>query len=204
MRNSLLVGIALTLTAVAVTLVSGALDLDLEPVALLGLAAGAVLALSTDRSAAGRVVALAGGIAFALVGYAARALALPDSDGGRAVAVAIVLGLVTLMAGLSRNHLPLWAGVLGAGAFAGAYDRVYTNAPAELLGTGVETLTVLLLAVSAGFLSGTLTRPSAAAPADPRHEAGSAAVPTQPQSRRTASADSTDSDDSELDKLLAS
>ena len=201
MRNSLLVGIALTLTAVAVTLVSGALDLDLEPVALLGLAAGAVLALSTDRSAAGRVAAFAGGITFALVGYAARALALPDSDSGRAVAVAIVLGLVTMMAGLTRNHLPLWAGVLGAGAFAGAYDRVYTDAPAELLSTGVETLTVLLLAVSAGFLTGTLTRPAAAAPAAPRHETASTAVPTQPHDRRT---DTADSDDSELDKLLAS
>ena len=204
MRNSLLVGIALTLTAVAVTLVSGALDLDLEPVALLGLAAGAVLALSTDRSAAGRVVAFVGGVAFALVGYATRALALPDSDGGRAVAVAIVLGLVTLMAGVTMNRLPLWAGVLGAGVFAGAYDRVYTNAPAELASTGVETLTVLLLAVSAGFLTGTLTRPAAMAPADPRHEAEGAAVPTQPYDRRTDSADSTDSDRTELDKLLAS
>ena len=199
MRNSLLVGIALTLTAVAVFLVSGALDLDLEPVALLGLAAGLILAVSSDRSAAGRVTAFAAGIAFALVGYATRALVLPDSDGGRAVAVAVVLLLVTLMATLTANRLPLWAGVLGAGSFAGVYDRVYTNAPAELLTTGVETLTVLLLAVAAGFLTGTLTRPAVAAPVAAESDAASTTVPAQPHGQR-----STDSDDVELDELLAS
>ena len=199
MRNSLLVGIALTLTAVAVFLVSGALDLDLEPVALLGLAAGLILAVSSDHSAVGRVAAFVAGIAFALVGYATRALVLPDSDGGRAVAVAVVLLLVTLMATLTANRLPLWAGVLGAGSFAGAYDRVYTNAPAELLTTGVETLTVLLLSVAAGFLTGTLTRPAVAAPVADESDTASTTVPAQPHGQR-----STDSDDAELDELLAS
>lgn len=202
MRNSLLVGIALTLTAVAVFLVSGALDLDLEPVALLGLAAGTILAVSSDRSAVGRVAAFAGGIAFALVGYAARALVLPDSDGGRAVAVAVVLLLVTLMASLTAGRLPLWAGVLGAGSFAGAYDRVYTNAPAELATTGVETLTVLLLSVAAGFLTGTLTRPAGTSPVADERDVSSTTVPAQPHGRR--STDGTAGDDVELDELLAS
>ncbi len=190
MRNSLLVGTALTLTAVVVSVVSGVLDLDLEPVVLLGVAAGAVIALSHDRTTLGRVTAFGIGLAAALVGYVARALALPDATSGRTVSVVIVLALVTFLAVVTRDRLPLWAGVLGAGVFAGAYDRVYTEAPAEMLATGTETLTVLLLAVAAGFLTGTATRPAAATASRTGHGPSSvgpgAAAPHRGRRRRRA------------------
>ena len=156
--------------------------------------------MSSDRSAVGRVAAFAGGIAFALVGYAARALVLPDSDGGRAVAVAVVLLLVTLMATLTASRLPLWAGVLGAGSFAGAYDRVYTNAPAELAdhGRGDPDRAP---AVRRGRLPHRHAHPSGRRGAGCRRgDATSTTVPAQPHGQRRR----TDSDDVELDELLAS
>ncbi len=201
MRYPLLGGIALTLAAVSVVVVSGVFDLNLEPVALLGLAAGAVVALSHDHSAAGRLAAFGAGIGIALLGYLTRALVLPDSTSGGAVSVAIVMLLVTLLAATTGNRLPLWAALLGAGTFAGAYDRVYTAAPAELLSTGTETLTALLLAVAAGFLTGTIARPvTPAVPAATLPHTESVTVPTQSRTPRRADG----GDEVELDDLLAS
>lgn len=88
MRRTMLVGLVLTVAAVVVVLVSAWFDLELEPVALLGVSLGAVVALVPDRTPLMRLAGFAGGLVAAWIGYVARAAMLPDSTGGRAVAVA--------------------------------------------------------------------------------------------------------------------
>jgi hypothetical protein len=153
MRKELLVGLSLSVAALVVVLISGALDLELESVALLGAAMGAVVGLVPDRTAAARLGGFVGGFVFAWIGYFVRAALLPDTTGGRAVAVALVLllclGLTLALAG----RLPLWAVLLGAGTFAGAYEFTFNEAPPEVIDTSISTATTLLLTAAIGFLS---------------------------------------------------
>ena len=82
MRKELFVGLSLAAAALVVVLISGALDLELESVALLGAAMGAVVGLVPDRTAVARLGGFVGGFVFAWIGYFLRAALLPDTTGG--------------------------------------------------------------------------------------------------------------------------
>jgi hypothetical protein len=153
MRKELFVGLALSVAALAVVLISGALDLELESVALLGAAMGAVVGLVPDRTASMRLAGFVGGFAFAWIGYFVRAALLPDTTAGRGVAVALTLLLCLGLTLALMGRLPLWAVLLGAGTFAGAYEFTYAAAPPEILDTSVSTATTVLLTSAIGFLS---------------------------------------------------
>lgn len=153
MRTSLLAGLSLALTTALAVLVSSWFDLQIESVALLGAAAGAVLALVPDTTPLARLGGALLGMVAALVGFVLRAAVLPDSAGGRAVAVAIVVLLCTAVAVLTFQRIALWAPLLGAAVFAGAYERVYAAAPPELPETSVSTLTAVLVSMALGFLA---------------------------------------------------
>jgi hypothetical protein len=153
MRKPLLPGLLLVLAAVLTVFVSAALDLKLEPVVLLGLALGGVLALVPDRSALLRVAGFAVGLVLAWLGYVLRAAVLPDSAGGRAVAVGVVLALAVAIAAIAADRLPLWSLLLGAAGMAGAYEYPYSAAPPEMATTSVSTVTALLFATAVGFLA---------------------------------------------------
>jgi hypothetical protein len=153
MRKELFVGLSLSVAALLVVLISGALGLELESVALLGAAMGAVVGLVPDRSAGMRLAAFVGGFVFAWIGYFVRAALLPDTTAGRAVAVAVTLLLCLGLTLALRGRLPLWGVLLGAGTFAGAYEFTYAAAPPEILDTSVSTATTLLLTAAIGFVS---------------------------------------------------
>lgn len=159
MRRTMLVGLVLALASMVVVLVSSALDLDLESVALLGAAMGAVVALVPDRSAVARIAGFAGGFLVAWVGYLVRAALLPDTSSGRAVAVGLVVLLSVTLVALARDRIPLWAPLLGGGAFAGAYEFTYAAAPPEIMSTSFSTATTMLLNVAVGFLAAALVAP---------------------------------------------
>jgi hypothetical protein len=171
MRKTLLVGLVLTVAAVTVVFVSAALDLKLEPVALLGVALGGVIALVPDRSPFMRLAGFAGGFVAAWVGYLLRAAVLPDSAGGRAVVVGLVIVLATAIAALSANRVALWSTLLGAAAFAGAYEYTYAAAPPEVASTSVSAATTLLLTVAVGFLAAALVTPTGEHPVERRTRA---------------------------------
>lgn len=84
MRRNFLSGLALAIAAVLVVVLSATFDLELESVALLGAALGAVVALVPDRGPGARLAGFAFGFAIAWIGYVARALLLPDTSSGRA------------------------------------------------------------------------------------------------------------------------
>lgn len=173
MRRSLLAGGVLAVAAVLVVLVSAALDLELESVALLGTALGAVVALVPDRSAGARLAGLAVGLVAAWIGYLVRAALLPDSVGGQAVAVAAVVLLCAAVAALTAGRLPLWSTLLGVVGLVGAYEAAYAAAPPEVAATSLSAVTALVLAVGAGFLAAGAVVPPSTEPR-PRRRPGRA------------------------------
>ena len=172
MRRTLLVGAVLTVAAALVVVLSDLLDLKLESAALLGVAIGAVVALVPDRSPLMRLVGFLAGLVVAWVGYLLRAGVLPDSAGGRAVTVALVLGLCVVIAAASMDRIPLWATFTGAAAMAGAYEYTFAAAPPEVVSTSMSTATSLLMTAALGFLLVSLLAPrEATAPATRRERA---------------------------------
>lgn len=160
MRNTLIVGALLAVGGGLAVWLSGQLDLGLAPHILLGVAVGAVTVLVADHSLMSRVIGLFGGVVIGLVGYFVRAALLPDTEGGRAVAVFITLALVTVAAAALAGRIPFWALLLGAGTFAGAYEAVYAADPPLVAETAVSTLTALLVALGIGLLVSVLAAPA--------------------------------------------
>ncbi len=171
MRKTLLVGLVLTVAAVLVVFVSAAFDLELDPVALLGVAVGGVVALVPDRTPFMRLVGFAGGFVAAWIGYLLRAAVLPDSTGGRAVAIALVIVLAVAVSAVALGRIPAWSTLLGAGALAGAYEHTYAAAPPEVASTSVSTATILLFTAAVGFLATAIVAPGGEQPVERAHRA---------------------------------
>jgi hypothetical protein len=160
MRKTLVAGVVLAAAAVLLVLVSSALDLGLESVALLGGALGAVVALVPDRTPLARLAGFGGGFVAAWIGYFVRTALLPDTSTGRALAVGLVVLLCVAVTAASMDRLPLWTTLLGTAALSGAYEFTYAAAPPELVSTSVSTATSLLLDVAVGFLAAAFIAPS--------------------------------------------
>lgn len=164
MRRTWLVGGLLVVAAILVVVLSDLLDLELEAVTLLGLSAGAVVALVPDRSAAGRLVGFLAGFGAAWAGYLLRAGVLPDSLGGRVVAVGLVMVVCVAVAGATANRVPLWATLLCAGSMVGAFEHLYAVAPPEVVANSLSAATALLMTSGVGFLVVAFAAPTATPP----------------------------------------
>jgi hypothetical protein len=162
MRKTLLAGLLLAVAAVVVVWLSTAFGLDLESVALLGAALGAVVALVPDRAPVFRLVGFGSGFLAAWIGYLVRAGMLPDTAYGRAVAVGLVVALCVGITAASGDRLPLWSTLLGTAALSGAYEFTYAAAPPEVMTTSVSTATTLLFNVAVGFVAAAVVAPAAA------------------------------------------
>lgn len=185
MRKNILAGVVLAVAAGLIVVISRSFDLDLDSVALLGGAMGAVVALVPDRSVGARLSGFAIGFVAAWIGYILRAAALPDSDGGRAAAVVLTVLLCVGAVALTRNRLALWSLLLGAGTFAGAYELTFAAAPPEVVTTSLSTATTLLFNVAVGFLAAALVG-AHEVDADPHtHRAGPRDVPAGEHTDRT-------------------
>lgn len=152
MRRSLVAGVVLAVAATIVVLVSHQFDLNLESVTLLGAAMGAVVALVPDGTPGSRLGGFAAGFLIGWVGYIFRAQFMPDTASGRAVTVGVVVFLCVAVTAVAMGRLPLWSILLGAGAFSGAYEFTYNEAPPEVLSTSLSTATALALTVAVGFV----------------------------------------------------
>src|SRR3954470_20904365 len=116
MRKTLVAGGGLAVAAGLVVMISAAFDLDLESVALLGAALGAVIALVPDRTPLFRLAGFGAGVVIGWGGYALRATLMPDTASGRAVAVGLVVLLCVAVTAVSLDRLPLWSVLLGTAA----------------------------------------------------------------------------------------
>ena len=161
-RQTLYAGAVLALAAMGAVMVGSALDLELESVALLGAAMGAVIALVPDRAPTTQLAGFVVGFLIGWAGYIFRAQFMPDTSAGRAVAVGVVVMLCVAVAFATADRITLWTVILGAGAFAGAYEFAYNQAPPEILSTSVSTATTMAFNVALGFLAGVVAGPVAA------------------------------------------
>jgi hypothetical protein len=170
MRRTLISGLLLVAAAFLTVLLGAWLDLDVDATALLGVAAGAVVALVPHATVGRRLAGFAVGVVVTLVGYLVRAALLPDTAAGRAAFAAIAVALCVVVAVASLERLALWATLLGAATFAGAFEETYALAPPRVVENGTNTLTALVLCVAVGFAAAALAapgreRPATAAPA---------------------------------------
>jgi hypothetical protein len=159
MRKSIFAGLILALAAALVMWLSAAFDLELDSVVLLGAAVGAVVALVPDRRPLARFVGFAAGFVAAWVGFFVRAAVLPDTAGGRAVAVGLVLLLCVVVVAVSAGRLPLWSALLGTAAMVGGYEYTYAAAPPEVASTSVSAATSLLFCLAVGYLVAAMVAP---------------------------------------------
>ena len=171
MLRRLLSGCALALCAAVVLVMGG--GSELEHVALLGAALGAVIGLVPDGPPLGRLGGFALGLAAAWIAFGIRALLLPDSTSGRAVAAFLVILVCSAVTAVSAGKAPLWSTLVGAAAMVGAYETSYTGSPSQLLTASPQAATTVLLAAGFGFIGATLITtflqaPAAASTPDPR------------------------------------
>ncbi len=165
---TLLTGVVLAIGMAAMVGLDALLDLQVSQVVLAGVLLGAVVGLVPVRSIGVRLGGFVIGVLVAFACYLGRAATLPDAASGLAVAAILTVLLCTAVAAISLDRLPLWSLLLGAGAFAGVYERTFAAAVAETATTSLNTLTALALTVAVGFLVSSLApRPSAAAPTAP-------------------------------------
>jgi hypothetical protein len=171
MRRTLLSGLLLVAAALVTVLAGAGLDLEVDQTALLGVSAGAVVVLVPVGSVLRRFLGFALGVFLTLVGFFVRAALLPDTSAGRAVFGAVVVALCVVAAVASAQRLALWALLLGAATFAGAFESVYNAAPPQVAVNSISTLTALGLCVAMGFFAASFVAPpreQAPVPAAPR------------------------------------
>jgi hypothetical protein len=155
MRRTLVTGGLLALFAALLAQFGGSLGLDEVRSALLGAAIGAALGLVPGNdSSYGRVVGFVVGFALAWIGYALRAGLLPDSGSGRALAAFLVIAVLTGICAATMGWMPLWTGLLGVAAIAGAYEFAFGIDPTAFLSQSVTAATTVLLAAAVGYLVG--------------------------------------------------
>jgi hypothetical protein len=162
-RTTLLGGALLAVAVGLLCLIGEALGLDTQHVALLGGAIGGVIGLVQDRSPMMRAVGFVAGLFVAWIGFAVRALYLPDSPSGRAVAAILVVVACLGLTAAARSRIPLWSLLLGAAAMVAVYEEAYTADSPAFLSQSPGAATGVLLAASIGFLATNVLGPQVSA-----------------------------------------
>jgi hypothetical protein len=192
MRRTWLGGLALAVAGWALLSLGAWWGLDIETTVLLGFGVGAVTALVASPGPGPRIAAVVIGLVVSMIGYVVRAALLPDTSAGRAVYVGVVIALCVVIAGLTRNRMPLWGLLLGAAAYAGAYEAAYNVAPPELPTTSVDALIAMLLCIAVGFVVGLFAASDEAigrsyrSRRDDAPEPGESATDPEPKSKPTS------------------
>jgi len=145
------VGLSLAILAALAVLAGEAFGLPLQSAALVGFAIGAAVGLINDHGPLARILGLGIGLVSAFIGYAVTAQFFPDTTSGRAVGLALTLGLVTVLVVATMGRIPLWTGLLGTAAFAGAFQASFAESPSSILTDGPIAFTTLLVTLSLGF-----------------------------------------------------
>jgi hypothetical protein len=130
--------LAMTGTAIGIT--------SIWPV-LLAVAVGLVAGHVT----LGRVAAFIVGAVASWMAVALGAAALPQTGLAAAIAIVVGLGIITAIAAVSGDRVPLWAGIAGYAAFAALYEPIYAANPTLFLSESPVALLTVLLAGALGM-----------------------------------------------------
>lgn len=148
--------------------------------AILGIAIGGVLGLVPGGGAIGRMLAYVLGVVIVLAAYLGRVLVGNSSDLGLLVGSAVIILTITLVAAVSNNRLPLWAGLLGAVTVIGAYETAFEIAPQNILSELLPEVSTALVPVALAFLATVWFSMSGSEESQPQSEAAREPEP-QPQ-----------------------
>jgi hypothetical protein len=185
MRRAILAGVALGLAAGLLFVYHDALRLTVAWPVILGFALWGAVGREGSR---GLMVAIGAAVGVA-VGYAAYAVVaelLPVTNLSLGISVGLGVGVLALVGVLAGDRLPLASLLLGFAAFAGLFEPLWAESPANFRSHGLETLTVAILGVLIGALVVTAIRalgdrmPGTAAEASGPAEEGTAPAPPPP------------------------
>ncbi len=151
MARVFLFGLAIAVLGALTVALSAALGINFQYV-LVGLGGGAVLGLIRHGSPVARLGAFLIGLFAGLVFYLLRLAVLPANWAGIAVATMIAVLLLTLVAGLTKDRLPLWAMLLGVMVFSGGYEYNFLTTPWFALSQLPANIAGMLATASIGFL----------------------------------------------------
>jgi hypothetical protein len=161
--RTLICGAVLILIAVVLALTGSTIGITtLWPVLL-----GAAIGFAAAPVSFGRVAAFVTGALVSWVAMAVLAGFLPAAPSARAIVAAGAVLLLTLLAALTGNRVPLWASLVGFAAFAALYEPLYAATPTAFLTESPTALLTVLLAGAVGLIAAELGQllSSAGAPA---------------------------------------
>lgn len=151
MRRVFMFGVACAAMAFIVMAFAQSLALPIQNV-LSGLAMGAALGLIRTHSPLARISAFLVGLVVGIVFFLLRAALLPGTWLGNAIAVVVVILVMTLISGLTSDRLPLWAMFMAAALFAASYGVNFEATEWLILQQLPATAAGLLFSVAAGFV----------------------------------------------------
>ena len=85
-----------------------------------------------------------------------RAGLLRDTVSGEMIATVAAVAIVTIAAAASRERLPLWAALVGIGAFAGVYEPLFAAEPTLFATESPLAFASVVVATGIGALAGVL------------------------------------------------
>jgi len=147
MARTALIGVIVTLLAALVAMGGGALGITSVWPVLLAVAVG----LAAGPLTIGRIGAYVIGTLAAWVSIALGAALLPQTGLADAIALVVALGILTVIAAVTADHVPLWAGLGGYVAFTAFYEPTYAANPTLFLSESPVALLTVLLAGGIGF-----------------------------------------------------
>lgn len=148
MARTAISGAIVALLAALVAVSGGAIGITTVWPVLLAVAVG----LAARPLTLGRVVAYVVGATASWIALAIRAGYLPDVAASQAVVVVGAVVLLTVIAALTADRVPLWAGLAGYAAFAGLYEPMFAATPTAFLTESPPALVTVLLAAGVGIL----------------------------------------------------
>jgi hypothetical protein len=87
------------------------------------------------------------------IGMALRAAVLPDATSSLVIAAVVAVGICTVAAAVSRERLPLWAGLIGIALFGAIYEPSFAAEPTMFLSQSVLALASVVVAIGLGTLA---------------------------------------------------
>lgn len=157
MRRAILAGVALGIIAGVLVVYHDAVRLTVAWPVVLGLA----LWETVGRRGARGVVAAAAAVVGVGAGYLSYAVVseyFPITNLWLGITIGVAVGLMALIGVATRNRFPVAAMLVGFAGFAGMFEPLWAESPANIRTHGIETVTVAALAVVVGILTVTLVR----------------------------------------------
>ena len=148
MARTAFIGAVVALLAALVVVGGGLLGITAIWPVLLAVGVG----LASRPVTIGRIAAYVIGTLAAWAAIALGAGALPQTAIADAIAVVAALVILTAIAAVTADRVPLWAGLAGYAAFAGYYEPLYDANPTLFLSESPVALLTVLLAGAVGFV----------------------------------------------------